>query len=80
MPTVLRIAGLRFVLWPNDHAPPHVHGLAAEGEATIDLGKPDGFPELIKNRRMSNVNLANALQGVREHRSLLLQKWYELHG
>ncbi|MCF3947436.1 DUF4160 domain-containing protein [Acidiphilium iwatense] len=25
MPTVLRIGGLRVVVYPNDHRPPHVH-------------------------------------------------------
>jgi hypothetical protein len=80
MPTVLRIAGLGFVLWANDHAPPPVHVFAAKGEATTDLGKPEGLPMLIRNRRMSKANLANALRGVFEHRLLLRRKWSELHG
>jgi hypothetical protein len=80
MRTVLRIAGLKFAIWANDHEPPHVHVFAAEGEATIYLGKPEGFPMLIRNRRMSKANLANALRGVFEHRLLLRRKWSELHG
>jgi Domain of unknown function (DUF4160) len=80
MPTVLRIGGLRFVIWPNDHAPPHVHVFSAEAEAKIDLGEPNGYPRLIENRRMKKHDLAKALQGVFEHRSMLLQKWSEFHG
>ena len=42
MPTVLRIGGLRFVIWPNDHDPAHVHVFSAEAEAKIELGEPNG--------------------------------------
>jgi hypothetical protein len=33
MPTVLRIDGLRVVIYPNDHRPAHVHVKGADGEA-----------------------------------------------
>lgn len=46
MPTVLRIGGLRVVIYPNDHRPPHVHVIGAEGEAVFLLNCPDGPPEL----------------------------------
>jgi len=52
MPTVLRIDGLRFVIWPNDHPPPHVHVFSAEAEAKIDLGEDGGHPRLVDNRCM----------------------------
>jgi len=80
MPTVLRIDGLRFVIWPNDHAPPHVHVFSAEAEAKIDLGELNGYPRLIENRRMKKNELAKALKGVFENRSMLLNKWSEFHG
>jgi len=80
MPTVLRIDGLRFVLWSNDHAPPHIHVFSAEAEARIELGELNGYPRLIENRRMNKSDLAKALKGVFEHRSMLLQKWNEIHG
>ena len=74
MPTVLRVDGLRFVIWPNDHAPPHVHIFSAEAEAKIDLGEPGGYPRLIENRRMKKADLAKALKAVLDHRSALLRK------
>jgi len=80
VPTVLRIDGLQFVIWPNDHAPPHVHVFSAEAEAKIDLGAQTGYPRLIENRRMKKNDLAKALKGVFDNRSMLLQKWSEFHG
>src|SRR5580700_5881061 len=42
MPTVLRIGGLRVVIYPNDHPPPHVHVIGAKGEAVLMLNCPNG--------------------------------------
>jgi hypothetical protein len=80
MPTVLRVHGLRFVLWPNDHSPPHVHVFAADAEATILLGEPNDFPRLLENRRMSKRDIAKALKAVLEHQSLIRRRWSEIHG
>ena len=46
MPTVLRIGGLRVVIWPNDHRPAHVHVKGAAGEAVFNLHCPGGPPVL----------------------------------
>src|ERR1700722_12543604 len=62
MPTVLRVDVLRFVIWPNDHAPAHVHVFSAEAEAKIELGEEGGYPRLVDNRRMKRVDLARALR------------------
>ena len=80
MPTVLRVDVLRFVIWPNDHAPAHVHVFSAEAEAKIELGEEGGYPRLVDNRRMKRVDLAKALKAVFEHRTMLMQKWSEIHG
>jgi hypothetical protein len=37
MPTVLRIDGLRVVIYPNDHPPAHVHILGPGWVVVIDL-------------------------------------------
>jgi hypothetical protein len=79
MPTVLRIGGLWFVIWPNDHAPAHVHVFSAEAEAKIELGKPNAHPRLIENRRMTRSDLSKALKGVSEHRLLLMEEWRKFH-
>src|SRR3546814_13527668 len=46
MPTVLRIDGLRVVIYPNDHRPAHVHVKGADGEAVFILHCTDGPPAL----------------------------------
>jgi hypothetical protein len=80
MPTVLRIGDLRFVIWPNDHDPAHVHVFSADGEAKIAMGEPHGRPRLIDNRRMKRSDLSKALEGVFENRLLLMEKWRKFHG
>jgi hypothetical protein len=37
MPTVLRIGGLRVLIYPNDHPPAHVHVLGAGWLVVINL-------------------------------------------
>ena len=37
MPTVLRIGGLRVVIYPNDHPPAHVHVLGPGWVVVINL-------------------------------------------
>jgi hypothetical protein len=53
MPTVLRVAGLRFVVYSNDHSPAHVHVFAEDCEAVFDLNCPKGPPTLRQNFRSS---------------------------
>ena len=43
MATVLRVHGLRVVIFVNDHLPAHVH-VFGDGEAKIDLCGADGVP------------------------------------
>jgi hypothetical protein len=42
MPTILRIDGLRVVIYPNDHSPEHVHVIGPDREAVFELHCPDG--------------------------------------
>src|SRR5271165_5298069 len=37
MPTILRLGGLRIVIYPNDHPPAHVHVIGRGWEVVIDL-------------------------------------------
>jgi hypothetical protein len=80
MPTVLRGAGLRLVIWPNDHSPAHVHVFSSDGEASIALGAPGGHPRLLENRRMKRADVAKALELISGHRAMLARKWKEIHG
>lgn len=40
--TILRLDGLRVVIYPNDHRPEHAHVIGADAEADVDLRCPAG--------------------------------------
>jgi len=46
MPAVVRIGGLRVMIYPNDHLPAHVHVLGPGREAVFVLDCADGPPRL----------------------------------
>lgn len=55
MPTVARHNGFRFVIYPNDHLPPHVHVKMRDGrECRIDLLTGD-FMDLPPAGMASNI-------------------------
>jgi hypothetical protein len=37
MPTIALVAGVRIVIYPKDHLPPHLHAILAEHEAMISI-------------------------------------------
>jgi hypothetical protein len=80
MPTVLRVAGLRVAVYPNDHSPAHVHVLADDREAVFQLNCPKGPPTLRQNYRFGKQELAKARAVVEANRALLCRKWSEIHG
>lgn len=80
MPTVLRLDGLRVVIYPSDHRPAHVHVIGAGGEAVFNLHCPDGPPELRENygsRRPELTRIEVALAGVIPP---LCAEWSAIHG
>ena len=46
MPTVFRVGGLRFVVYPNDHPPAHVHVVGPGWVVVVDLRGPE-VPEVV---------------------------------
>jgi hypothetical protein len=78
MPTVLRIGGLRVVIYPNDHRPAHVH-VIGESEATFDLNCPDGPPTLRDNYRFSHTDVARIQEDLAEKLDSLCDEWRRLH-
>ena len=79
MVTVHREAGLRFVIFTDDHEPAHVH-VIGDGNAKIDLTGPDGKPVLLTNDGFKIGDLRKAMRIVTERREWLLGKWDEYHG
>ena len=84
MPTVHRAGNLRFVVFLDDHGPPHVHVFSAGGEAKLLLGEADGRPALapglIWARGMDRGNLRRAMAETLAHRGKLLLAWRRVHG
>jgi hypothetical protein len=76
MPTVLRVDGLRFVIYPNDHPPAHVHVVGPDWEAVINL---IGI-ELREVYACTEPNARMALKLVRENSAALLAAWRRIHG
>ncbi len=80
MPTVHRAGNLRFVVFLDDHGPPHVHVFAPGGEAKLLLGEADGRPVLDWARGMDRGSLRWAMTETLAHRGKLLLAWHRLHG
>ena len=41
MPTIAIINGVRLVIYPKDHLPPHLHAIFAENDAMISIATGD---------------------------------------
>jgi Domain of unknown function (DUF4160) len=76
MPTVLRVKGYRFVIFVNDHEPPHIHVQQAEGAAKVELDPVVMTEHYHLNRRQMREIIAI----VEENREYLLDKWQEFQG
>ena len=75
MVTVLRVQGLRVVIYTNDHQRAHVH-VFGDGEAKINLLGPD----LVWAEGMSRGEVRRAMRVVEEQQVFLLARWREIHG
>lgn len=78
MPTVLRMAGLRVMIYPNDHRPAHVH-VIGDGEAIFDLHCPDGPPTLRGNYRFSHTEVARIQEDLADSLDKLCAEWRHFH-
>jgi Domain of unknown function (DUF4160) len=63
MPTILRIGGLRFVIWPNDHDPAHVHVFSAKAEAKIELGGAKWTPSINRESAHETERFVEGIEG-----------------
>ena len=75
---VYRESGLRFVIFVDDHAPPHVH-VYGDCAARINLIGPMGGPKLVNAVGMKASDLRQAVRIVGERQALLLKRWREIH-
>ena len=80
MPTVFRFAGLRVVIYSNDHRPAHVHVIGNGNEAVFLLQCPMGPPELRENFGFTPPGLNRMLAVLMENTGSLCAAWSEIHG
>ena len=76
VPTVLRIDGLRVVIYPNDHSPAHVHVIGPGWVVVINLTGPD-VREVIG---CSEQEARRVLILVAGHQPALMEAWRRYHG
>jgi hypothetical protein len=78
--TILRVRGLRVVIYSNDHAPPHVHVIGPDAEAKIKLGHEGMHATVVSNDGLTPALLAAALTAIDGNQALLAQRWRDIHG
>lgn len=79
MPTVLKILGLRVVIYPNDHRPAHVHVMGNGCESVFNLHCPHGPPELRANYGFTRSALNNLTESLAAELMVLCTRWRDIH-
>ena len=80
MPTLLRFAGLRVVIYPNDHRPAHVHVKGGGGEAVFILNCPGGPLDLRESYGFKLTELRRIEDTLAEELAVLCMEWSRHHG
>ena len=80
MPSVLRFGGMRVVVYPNDHRPPHVHVIGKGHEAVFDLNCPRGPVGIRENYGFSERELGRIEQELNVNLGKLCRAWEGIHG
>ena len=73
MPELLRIFGLRFFFYSNDHNPPHVHVRSTDGEARFIIESV----ECIENNGLKAKDVFLAESIIEENKQIFLSRWFE---
>ena len=79
MVTVHRAFGYRFVIFANDHGPPHVHVFGQGGEARIWLDGP-GAPSVDRFVGIARADMRRIMAEAVAKQSMLLEAWRQIHG
>lgn len=79
MPTVLKMFGLRVVIYPNDHRPAHVHIMGNACEAVFNLNCPSGQPELRENYGFTGKELVKIVTELTTNLAILCNAWKQIH-
>jgi uncharacterized protein DUF4160 len=80
VPTVLRLGGLRVVIYPNDHRPVHIHVVGSDAEAVFNLDGPSGPVTVRENFGFSRPEVTRIERALLSHVEQLYRAWEEIHG
>jgi hypothetical protein len=80
MATVMRKNGWRFVIYSDDHPPPHVHVKRPGGDLKVSLPRFEQPVSVLRVRNLATHEAMRAVRLVEENRQLLLLAWEEIHG
>jgi Domain of unknown function (DUF4160) len=79
MPTILRLDGLRVMIYPNDHLPEHVHALGADCEAIFELHCPAGPVTLRESYGFTTRQLRRLMDKLNVALLDLCSAWENIH-
>lgn len=76
MPVVMRVGRIRFVIYPKDHRPAHVHVFAAGAEAKIEILTGT----VVRSRGFTLAALKQIQAAVVSNSGLILEAWRDNEG
>jgi Domain of unknown function (DUF4160) len=76
VPTILRVDGLRVVVYPNDHPPAHVHVIGPGWVVVVNLLGP----EVREAIGCTEPDARRVLRLADEHQAALMEAWERYHG
>lgn len=79
MPTILRLDGVRVVIYPNDHSPEHVHVIGADREAAFELRCPEGPVSLRESYGFTTRQLRRVMSELNAALPELCSAWESIH-
>lgn len=77
MPELLRLFGLRFLFFANDHEPLHVHVVKGKGTLGAQAKFTLNPVQLVENKGLSNSELKMAEAIIEENKDLFAERWNE---
>ena len=80
-----RYGGVRFVAYPQDHTPRHVHAFFAGTEVVVDLRASGGVAlaqrsKAIRPKNAKRSAVRHALEVAAKHFDELVMLWESMHG
>jgi hypothetical protein len=73
MPTIAIVFGVRIIIYPKDHLPPHLHAKFAEHEAMISIVTGDVLEGSLPRAKVRAVQ-----EWLKKHREQVAYVWREI--